>query len=158
MEEGAHNDAIDYLRWTGVNTSPLTQPRPTRTTILKEQHTTWATATAEAVTTQHSLLCISLTIHSCPCSCAHSLLQYNIVCCWAYSGFFYNIIRVPPPDVQSVKKESADLTGAEVICSIPADEPRKPSYYHSFGKMLPLDFDAQPGCILHRQPKTLINC
>lgn len=93
---------------------------------------------------------------------------YNIVCCWAYSGFFYNIIRVPPPDVQSAKKDCADLTGAEVICSIPADEPRKPSYYHSFGKMLPLragrvlyvlrqgtfDGDAQTGCILHRQSVT----
>lgn len=92
------------------------------------------------------------------------LIQNIIVCCWAHSGFFYNIIRVPPPAIQSAKKESADLTGAEVICSIPADEPRKPSYYHSFGKMLPLytgrvlyvlsqgtlDFDAQPGWILHR--------
>lgn len=69
MEEGAHDDAIDYLRWTGVNTSPLTQPRPTRTTILKGQRTTWATPTAKAVTTQHSwMLCLSLTIHLCPCS------------------------------------------------------------------------------------------
>lgn len=176
MEEGAHDDAIDCSRWTGVNTSLSAQPRPTRTTILKGQRTTWATPTAKAVTTRHSLHRLSLTIHLCPRSCAHSLLRYNVVCCWAYSGFFYNIIRVPPPDVQSANRECADLTGAEVICSIQADEPRKPSYYHSFGKMLPLyagrvlyvprqgtfDCDSQPGCILHRQSVTffyaLINC
>lgn len=174
--EGAHDDAIDYWRWTGVNTSLSAQPRPTRTTILKGQRTTWATPTAKGVTTRHSWLRLSLTICLRPCSCAHRLLQCNIVCCWAYSGFFYNIIRVPPPDVQSATKECADLTGAEVICSIPADEPRKPSYYHSFGKMLPLDAgrvlyvlrqgtfdcDAQPGCLLHR-PRVIffyapINC
>ncbi len=27
-----------------------------------------------------------------------------------------------------------DLSGAEILCSIPASDPRKPSYYHSFGK------------------------
>lgn len=68
---------------------------------------------------------------------AHPLAKRcNCVCRWADSGFFYNIIRVPPLDAHSAKKDAADLTGAEVICSIPADEPRKPSYYHSFGKML----------------------
>ncbi|CAL8248723.1 unnamed protein product [Merluccius merluccius] len=30
------------------------------------------------------------------------------------------------------KKDAADLSGAKVICSIAASEPRKPSYYHSF--------------------------
>lgn len=50
-------------------------------------------------------------------------------------GFFYNIIRVPPPKDNAAKQDSADLTGAQVICSIPAAEPRKPSYYHSFGEM-----------------------
>uniref|UniRef100_A0A672JKU7 Beta,beta-carotene 9',10'-oxygenase-like n=1 Tax=Salarias fasciatus TaxID=181472 RepID=A0A672JKU7_SALFA len=44
---------------------------------------------------------------------------------------FYNIIRVPPPE-EKEGEDSAELNGAEVICSIPATEPRKPSYYHSF--------------------------
>lgn len=51
------------------------------------------------------------------------------------SGFLYNIIRVPPPEVQAAAKDSENLSGAEVICSIPASESRKPSYYHSFGEM-----------------------
>lgn len=57
---------------------------------------------------------------------------YNMGNSYGKGGFFYNIIRVPPLDAHSAKKDAADLTGAEVICSIPADEPRKPSYYHSF--------------------------
>uniref|UniRef100_A0A667Y5Y5 Beta-carotene 15, 15-dioxygenase 2, like n=1 Tax=Myripristis murdjan TaxID=586833 RepID=A0A667Y5Y5_9TELE len=47
-------------------------------------------------------------------------------------GFFYNIIRVPPPKEKEAKEDTVDLSGAEVICSIRASEPRKPSYYHSF--------------------------
>uniref|UniRef100_A0A3Q3E5N9 Beta-carotene 15, 15-dioxygenase 2, like n=1 Tax=Hippocampus comes TaxID=109280 RepID=A0A3Q3E5N9_HIPCM len=48
------------------------------------------------------------------------------------SGFFYNIIRVPPPEETGVSEDCADLYGAKVLCSIRASEPRKPSYYHSF--------------------------
>uniref|UniRef100_A0A8C7ZZC1 Beta-carotene 15, 15-dioxygenase 2, like n=1 Tax=Oryzias sinensis TaxID=183150 RepID=A0A8C7ZZC1_9TELE len=57
---------------------------------------------------------------------------YNMGNSYGRNGFFYNIIRVPPPEDKSALEDSADLRGAEVICSIPADEPRKPSYYHSF--------------------------
>lgn len=69
--------------------------------------------------------------------CLLSILTilHDTVCFVASSGFFYNIIRVPPPDEQAAEKDSADLSGAEVICSIPASEPRKPSYYHSFGEI-----------------------
>lgn len=49
-------------------------------------------------------------------------------------GFFYNIIRVPPPEEKAAMEDSADLSGANVICSIPAADPRKPSYFHSFGE------------------------
>lgn len=48
------------------------------------------------------------------------------------NGFFYNVIRVPPPEEMRSREDSADLTGAKVICSIRAADPRKPSYYHSF--------------------------
>ncbi|XP_062418371.1 beta-carotene 15, 15-dioxygenase 2, like isoform X2 [Pungitius pungitius] len=58
---------------------------------------------------------------------------YNMGNSYGKSGFFYNIIRVPPPEEKAAAAEgSADLTGASVICSIRASEPRKPSYYHSF--------------------------
>lgn len=45
-------------------------------------------------------------------------------------GFFYHVLRVPPGDE---KNDVADLSGAEILCSIPASDPMKPSYYHSFG-------------------------
>uniref|UniRef100_A0A3Q3JBT1 Beta-carotene 15, 15-dioxygenase 2, like n=1 Tax=Monopterus albus TaxID=43700 RepID=A0A3Q3JBT1_MONAL len=57
---------------------------------------------------------------------------YNMGNSYSKSGFFYNIIRVPPPEEKAATEDSADLTGAKVICSIRAAEPRKPSYYHSF--------------------------
>ncbi|KAF0033398.1 hypothetical protein F2P81_013464 [Scophthalmus maximus] len=57
---------------------------------------------------------------------------YNMGNSYGKSGFFYNIIRVPPPEDNVASEDSADLTGAKVICSIRAAEPRKPSYYHSF--------------------------
>ncbi|XP_017272617.1 beta-carotene 15, 15-dioxygenase 2, like [Kryptolebias marmoratus] len=57
---------------------------------------------------------------------------YNMGNSYGKSGFFYNIIRVPPPESEAAKTDAADLTGAEVICSIRAAESRKPSYYHSF--------------------------
>ncbi|KAJ3603431.1 hypothetical protein NHX12_028177 [Muraenolepis orangiensis] len=60
---------------------------------------------------------------------------YNMGNSYGKSGFFYNIIRVPPQEEEGdngAKKDAADLTGAKVICSIAASEPRKPSYYHSF--------------------------
>uniref|UniRef100_A0A8C6V2C6 Beta-carotene 15, 15-dioxygenase 2, like n=1 Tax=Neogobius melanostomus TaxID=47308 RepID=A0A8C6V2C6_9GOBI len=57
---------------------------------------------------------------------------YNMGNSYGKQGFFYNIVRVPPPDETAAKTDCADLSGAEVICSIPAAEPRKPSYYHSF--------------------------
>lgn len=41
---------------------------------------------------------------------------------------------MPPCDEQASSKDSPDLSGAKVICSIRASEPRKPSYYHSFGE------------------------
>ncbi|XP_029019352.1 beta-carotene 15, 15-dioxygenase 2, like isoform X2 [Betta splendens] len=55
---------------------------------------------------------------------------YNMGNSYGTSGFFYNIVRVPPGG--GAAAASADLSGASVICSIPAAEPRKPSYYHSF--------------------------
>ncbi|KAI3371916.1 hypothetical protein L3Q82_006789 [Scortum barcoo] len=57
---------------------------------------------------------------------------YNMGNSYGKSGFFYNIIRVPPAETDAAAVDSADLTGAKVICSIRASEPRKPSYYHSF--------------------------
>ncbi|CAG5921502.1 unnamed protein product [Menidia menidia] len=57
---------------------------------------------------------------------------YNMGNSFGKSGFFYNIIRVPPPEKDRANEDSADLSGAEVLCSIRAAEPRKPSYYHSF--------------------------
>ncbi|XP_028851224.1 beta-carotene 15, 15-dioxygenase 2, like isoform X2 [Denticeps clupeoides] len=55
---------------------------------------------------------------------------YNMGNSYGRSGFFYNIVRVPP--AHGSKGDEADLSGAEVICSIPASDARKPSYYHSF--------------------------
>ncbi|XP_037536429.1 beta-carotene 15, 15-dioxygenase 2, like [Nematolebias whitei] len=57
---------------------------------------------------------------------------YNMGNSYGKQGFFYNIIRVPPPENEAAKTDAADLSGAEVICSIRAAESRKPSYYHSF--------------------------
>ncbi|CAN9513356.1 unnamed protein product [Ophioblennius macclurei] len=57
---------------------------------------------------------------------------YNMGNSYSLGGYHYNIIRVPPPDGKEGNEDSADLSGAEVICSIPATQPRKPSYYHSF--------------------------
>ncbi|XP_056144057.1 beta-carotene 15, 15-dioxygenase 2, like [Lampris incognitus] len=57
---------------------------------------------------------------------------YNMGNSYGRSGFFYNIIRVPAPEDRKEKEDTADLTGAQVICSIRASEARKPSYYHSF--------------------------
>lgn len=57
---------------------------------------------------------------------------YNMGNSYGKQGFFYNIVRVPPPDETAAKTDCADMNGAKVICSIPAAEPRKPSYYHSF--------------------------
>lgn len=54
---------------------------------------------------------------------------YNMGNSYGRSGFFYNIIRVPPGDGQ---QDEADLSGAKVLCSIPAADARRPSYYHSF--------------------------
>uniref|UniRef100_A0A8C6P8W6 Beta-carotene 15, 15-dioxygenase 2, like n=1 Tax=Nothobranchius furzeri TaxID=105023 RepID=A0A8C6P8W6_NOTFU len=60
----------------------------------------------------------------------HEGASYNMGSSYGRSGYFYNIIRVPPPTTAT--EDSADLTGAEVICSIPAAQSRKPSYFHSF--------------------------
>lgn len=49
-----------------------------------------------------------------------------------FAGFFYNIVRVPLPK-EMAERDEADLSGAEVLCSIPASDSRRPSYYHSFG-------------------------
>uniref|UniRef100_A0A3Q1BZR9 Beta-carotene 15, 15-dioxygenase 2, like n=1 Tax=Amphiprion ocellaris TaxID=80972 RepID=A0A3Q1BZR9_AMPOC len=57
---------------------------------------------------------------------------YNMGNSYGTSGFFYNIIRVPPPEENAAKEDSEDLNGAQVICSIQASESRKPSYFHSF--------------------------
>ncbi|XP_056275598.1 beta-carotene 15, 15-dioxygenase 2, like [Pseudoliparis swirei] len=57
---------------------------------------------------------------------------YNMGNSYGKSGFFYNIICVPPPEEKAAVEDPADLKGARVICSIRASEPRKPSYYHSF--------------------------
>ncbi|TNN34157.1 Beta,beta-carotene 9',10'-oxygenase [Liparis tanakae] len=54
---------------------------------------------------------------------------YNMGNSYNAKGASYNIIRVPPT------KTSAEdtLEGATVLCSIPAADKSKPSYYHSFG-------------------------
>ncbi|XP_077571311.1 beta-carotene 15, 15-dioxygenase 2, like [Stigmatopora nigra] len=57
---------------------------------------------------------------------------YNMGNSYGKGGFFYNIIRVPPPQETGAREDCADLHGAQVICSIRASQPRKPSYYHSF--------------------------
>lgn len=54
---------------------------------------------------------------------------YNIGNSYGRKGFLYHIFRVPPGVGQN---DEADLSGAEILCSIPASDPRKPSYYHSF--------------------------
>uniref|UniRef100_A0A6Q2YIN7 Beta-carotene 15, 15-dioxygenase 2, like n=1 Tax=Esox lucius TaxID=8010 RepID=A0A6Q2YIN7_ESOLU len=57
--------------------------------------------------------------------------SYNMGNSYGRQGFFYNIIRVPPPD-KGEREDKADLSGAQVLCSIPASDSRKPSYFHSF--------------------------
>ncbi|KAI4900050.1 hypothetical protein NFI96_028263, partial [Prochilodus magdalenae] len=54
---------------------------------------------------------------------------YNLGNSYGRQGHFYNIIRVPPGEGST---DGADLNGAEILCSIPAANSRKPSYYHSF--------------------------
>lgn len=54
---------------------------------------------------------------------------YNMGNSYGLKGFFYHILRVPPREELD---DDADLSGAEILCSIPASDPRKPSYYHSF--------------------------
>lgn len=46
------------------------------------------------------------------------------------TGAYYNIIKVPPTKVA----EEETLEGTTVLCSIPAEDKTKPSYYHSFGE------------------------
>lgn len=129
---------LSILRWTGLNTLLSTQLQLTHTTAETGPRTTWATPTAKEVTFIHSLpprfppvrLLNHIHLHF-----MWPILLYHINCFWASPGFFYNIIRVPPPDETAAKADSPDFAGAEVICSIPAAEPRKPSYYHSFGEM-----------------------
>uniref|UniRef100_A0A8C7GDS1 Beta-carotene 15, 15-dioxygenase 2, like n=1 Tax=Oncorhynchus kisutch TaxID=8019 RepID=A0A8C7GDS1_ONCKI len=57
--------------------------------------------------------------------------SYNMGNSYGKGGFFYNIIRVPPPE-KVAGEDKADFSGAQVLCSIPASDSRKPSYYHSF--------------------------
>lgn len=45
------------------------------------------------------------------------------------TGAYYNIIRVPP----TKEREEETLEGTTVLCTIPAADKTKPSYYHSFG-------------------------
>ncbi|KAM4652429.1 carotenoid-cleaving dioxygenase, mitochondrial-like [Discoglossus pictus] len=54
---------------------------------------------------------------------------YNMGNSYGKQGALYNIIRVPARE--SEVEDSLD--GAQVVCSIPAKEKMKPSYYHSFG-------------------------
>ncbi|KAL0979647.1 hypothetical protein UPYG_G00187750 [Umbra pygmaea] len=56
---------------------------------------------------------------------------YNMGNSYGRTGFFYNIIRVPPPE-KGEQEDKADLNGAQILCSIPASDSRKPSYFHSF--------------------------
>ncbi|CAH2320158.1 beta,beta-carotene 9, 10 -oxygenase isoform X1 [Pelobates cultripes] len=53
---------------------------------------------------------------------------YNMGNSYGKQGIFYNIIKVP---AQQNAEET--LHGARVVCSIPARNSLKPSYYHSFG-------------------------
>lgn len=62
-------------------------------------------------------------------------------------GSHYNIIVVPP---NKTSDEDETLEGAKVLCSIPAVDKRKPSYYHSFGESEVLGFCA----FIQRQTKT----
>ncbi|XP_041851016.1 beta-carotene oxygenase 2b [Melanotaenia boesemani] len=53
---------------------------------------------------------------------------YNMGNSYTPKGAYYNIIRVPP----AKKAEGETLEGTTVLCSIPAADKTKPSYYHSF--------------------------
>ncbi|XP_008306930.1 beta-carotene oxygenase 2b [Cynoglossus semilaevis] len=54
---------------------------------------------------------------------------YNMGNSYTLKGSHYNIIVVPP---NKTSDEDETLEGAKVLCSIPAVDKRKPSYYHSF--------------------------
>lgn len=121
-------DDATYFRWTGPNTLLSTQPQLIHTTIERGPRTTWETPTGKMVIFSTACFIFS-----------HNQFRGNttfyLILKQSFSGFFYSIIRVPPPEVNAVKADSADLSGAKVICSIRAAEPRKPSYYHSFGEI-----------------------
>ncbi|KAM9732744.1 beta-carotene oxygenase 2b [Menidia menidia] len=53
---------------------------------------------------------------------------YNMGNSYTSKGAYYNIIRVPP----TKKAEVETLEGTTVLCSIPASDKTRPSYYHSF--------------------------
>ncbi|XP_047246821.1 beta-carotene oxygenase 2b isoform X1 [Girardinichthys multiradiatus] len=53
---------------------------------------------------------------------------YNMGNSYSTKGAYYNIIRVPP----TKEAEEETLEGTTVLCSIPAEDKTKPSYYHSF--------------------------
>ncbi|XP_062310799.1 beta-carotene 15, 15-dioxygenase 2, like [Osmerus eperlanus] len=57
---------------------------------------------------------------------------YNMGNSFGKSGCFYNIIRVPAPGDAEKEGDAAGLSGSQILCSIPASDSRKPSYYHSF--------------------------
>lgn len=76
------------------------------------------------------------------------------VCKSSYSGVLvvpgalYNIIRVPPE-----KTDANDtLQGAKILCSIEPANKSHPSYYHSFGELLPLGITRSPAVILCHLP------
>ncbi|KAM5142364.1 carotenoid-cleaving dioxygenase, mitochondrial-like [Mantella aurantiaca] len=54
---------------------------------------------------------------------------YNMGNSYGKHGTFYNIIKVPAQE----SEDEGTLTGAEIVCSIPAADKWNPSYYHSFG-------------------------
>uniref|UniRef100_A0A3Q2CD41 Beta-carotene oxygenase 2b n=1 Tax=Cyprinodon variegatus TaxID=28743 RepID=A0A3Q2CD41_CYPVA len=53
---------------------------------------------------------------------------YNMGNSYSSKGAYYNIIRVPP----TKEAEDETLEGTTVLCTIPAEDKTKPSYYHSF--------------------------
>ncbi|XP_043936992.1 beta,beta-carotene 9',10'-oxygenase isoform X5 [Protopterus annectens] len=53
---------------------------------------------------------------------------YNMGNSYGKNGSRYNIIRIPP---QKANSEDT-LHGAKIMCSIPAADSKRPSYYHSF--------------------------
>lgn len=86
-----------------------------------EQRITWAIPTAAKVFTSYVKIKGGNII---------PVLRFKLSVLSALPGAYYNIIRVPP----TKEAEDETLEGTTVLCTIPAEDKTKPSYYHSFGQ------------------------